>query len=125
MLWADRALIVSPIVYALCTSEKQFKKYLKKIGITDGNPFLLNGANATVHFFEVDGDHHAIVCIGDASEVSEIQANMLLVHESVHIWQRIKELMGEDSPSAEFEAYAIQRISQNLIYAYKDLKGKE
>jgi hypothetical protein len=47
------------------------------------------------------------------------QVYALLVHEAVHIWQDVKHRIGEDNPSSEFEAYAIQNISQELMLAYK------
>lgn len=48
----------------------------------------------------------------------------LLVHEAVHIFQRVCNYIGEDKPSDEFEAYCIQAISQELMYAWKNRKRK-
>lgn len=42
----------------------------------------------------------------------------LVVHEATHVWQRIRETIGERNPSHEFEAYAVQTISQELLQAY-------
>jgi hypothetical protein len=42
----------------------------------------------------------------------------LLVHEAVHLWQYIKEDIGEHNPSKEFEAYAIQNLTQELLQSY-------
>jgi hypothetical protein len=36
----------------------------------------------------------------------------------VHIWQRYKEYIGEDSPGIEIEAYAIENISKTLMEEY-------
>ena len=44
----------------------------------------------------------------------------LIVHEAVHVWQFVRENIGESNPSSEFEAYAIQAISQELIEAYSE-----
>lgn len=46
----------------------------------------------------------------------------LLVHEAVHVWQRIMEYIGESKPSDEFMAYGIQAIAQELMFAYKEAK---
>jgi len=43
----------------------------------------------------------------------------LLIHEAVHVWQNVRDLISEDRPSREFEAYSIQSIAQKLIDAYK------
>jgi len=40
--------------------------------------------------------------------------------EFLHIWQRIKKLMGEKKPSTEFEAYSIQRIAQDLFSMFQE-----
>lgn len=66
---------------------------------------------------ESKGKECAIVCIRPNDNDAQVYA--LLVHEAVHIWQRVKELLGEHSPSAEFEAYSIQRISLELIDSWK------
>lgn len=47
----------------------------------------------------------------------------LIFHEAVHVWQRVREEMGETSPSTEFEAYAIQHIGLQLLMAYDQTRG--
>ncbi len=83
-------------------------------------PFFITN-DATTHFFEKgDGGLCAIVCIRPRTkDRSMIQLYALLVHEAVHIWQHILKEVGEHSPSSEFEAYAIQTLSQRLMEAYK------
>ncbi|KCY47724.1 hypothetical protein J715_3367 [Acinetobacter baumannii 1571545] len=44
----------------------------------------------------------------------------LLLHEAVHVWQKVKKLMGEKEPSSEFEAYSIQSIAQDLFKMYEE-----
>lgn len=124
--WLDRSLVVAPIHYGLCTSQKAFDKALKKLGVPKAERpcLVMNRADATTHFFENDGRVCAIVGINKANTKSrEISPNVvigLLIHEAVHVWQEIRRNLGEDCPSAEFEAYSIQRIAQNLIEAYND-----
>lgn len=123
--WLDRDLIVSPYSFALCLSEKQFKKELKRLNLPSEQwpPFLATPhASATVHFFERHGDIDfcAIVCLGDTSNVELEQVYSMLVHEAVHIWQEIRAHIGERDPSSEFEAYSIQAISQRLMFSYKE-----
>lgn len=120
--WCDRALFKSPIFYTVCTSEAAFRKEMKRLEIpqSDIPQFISEGAHATAHHFkESDGvGASTIVCIRPAPEKDQIVVAGLLVHEAVHIWQRIRESIGEDSPSSEFEAYSVQWISQQLMWEY-------
>lgn len=123
MKWLDRALVVSPYCYGLCKSEKEFHKELKRLNVPRANwpDFLLTShANATVHFFEQRGDigRSCIVCVGKLKNRPRSQIFGLLTHEAVHIWQAIRDSIGEKYPSSEFEAYSIQTISQRLIEAF-------
>ncbi|NIE95171.1 hypothetical protein F3J02_01510 [Acinetobacter sp. Tr-809] len=78
--------------------------------------FLESGADARVNF----QDGYAVVQIGDCSKWDLIQIHGLLLHEAVHIWQEITQLMGEESPSVEFEAYSIQAIAQDLFEMFEE-----
>lgn len=85
--------------------------------MNDVDKFLSLGTDAQVDFY--NDSTMAIVQIGE-SERSLIQIHGLLLHEAVHIWQRVRTLMGESDPSKEFEAYSIQRIAQDLFAMYKE-----
>lgn len=127
MRWLDRGLMFSPIYYGLCLDDKSFQKELKRLKINEPVRFIKNDhSDATVHFFETDNKVSAIVCLGKTKGKTSMQINALLLHEAVHIWQEIRLSIGEKSPSSEFEAYSIQAIAQNLMYAYDDMKkGKK
>lgn len=43
----------------------------------------------------------------------------LLAHEAMHVWRDLRKTVGEDKPSSEFEAYAIQHIISDLLDAYQ------
>ena len=125
MKWLNRSLMDSPYSYALCTSEKEFRKELKRLKIPNANqePFLTSArVNATTHFFESSDTHDqcCIVCLGPTEGIAKIQVYALLVHEAVHIWQAVRDSLGERYPGHEQEAYAVQRIAQSLMYAYKE-----
>lgn len=122
--WLDRSLILSTHYFTLCTTEKLFKKALKHLRIPKSwfPPFLSNWhSSATVHYFENRDELKAscVVCIGNTEGKSQSQVFALLTHEAVHMWQQIKEAIGEHSPSPEFEAYAVQSISQQLFEEYE------
>lgn len=111
-------LFESPIHYALCVSQKQFDAELRRLGRTPEQG-VNDGAGATTNIFKApNGRLCALVCLFDHSLDYE-QIASLLAHEAVHLFQEIKKNIGERDPSAEFEAYCIQRITQNLLYAYK------
>lgn len=78
--------------------------------------FLESNADARVSFI----DDYAIVQIKDESTWDLNQIHGLLLHEAVHIWQELKIKMGEESPSAEFEAYSVQSIAHNLFDMYEE-----
>lgn len=83
------------------------------------DPFLsIEGAAAQVDFYS-DGAY-AVVQLGDTSERKLIEIYGLLLHEAVHVWQKVRKLMGEKEPSSEFEAYSIQAIAQDLFKMYEE-----
>lgn len=110
------ALVINPVDTFLCTRKKKLAKTLKKVGILEIPDFTLNGSDAATHFFERnDGRNVAVVCITPKKKYTKEQHLSLLVHEATHVWQAIKDLIGEQYPSSEFEAYAIQGISEQLM----------
>lgn len=115
--WLDRDLIVGPY-FTLCTTEKQFRRELKRLKV-EPMKFINAGADATTHhLISPDGRQCSIVCMPHDKAATRPQRYGLLVHEAVHIWQWFVDSIGETSPSHEFEAYSIQSISQRLIDEY-------
>ncbi|MFW6575186.1 hypothetical protein ACOCJL_12555 [Acinetobacter baumannii] len=82
----------------------------------------VEGAAAQVDFYS--NGAYAVVQLGDTSERKLIEIYGLLLHEAVHVWQKIKKLMGEREPSSEFEAYSIQSIAQDLFKMYEESEVK-
>lgn len=126
LTYLRRDLYESPVFYALCTSEKAFYREMARLKVPprqlgDWIPGLKDASTHTLKH-EKHG-RMAIVCVSprnftDRYDGAKLAA--LLTHEAVHVWQEMREHMGEANPSSEFEAYAIQRISQNLMAAYID-----
>lgn len=126
MKWISRGLFFSPYYFALCLSESKFQKELKKKKIPKEEwPDFLSTpqADATIHYFEAENGSYtsAIICLGDTGGRTIEEIYGLLVHEATHLWQAIREHIGEKNPSYEFEAYSMQNISQNLFEAYKEM----
>lgn len=119
-VWLNQALVVTPIPYTLQTTDAGYQKVLDLIGVPEEvrSDFVM-GAGATTHRYCNNNVDSLIVCIAPSKNVTKIQIYALLTHEAVHIWQYIKESIGETNPSKEFEAYSIQMISQNLIQEYE------
>lgn len=126
--WLARDLMVGPYVTLVC-SEKRFDRAMRKCGIKKADrPHWIKTehAHATVHFLENSKKEAvAIVAIRDHKDRDPVEVVGLLIHEAVHIWQDFAERIGEVAPSKEFEAYAIQSISQRLIAAYDTEKNHE
>lgn len=78
----------------------------------------VEGAAAQVDFYS--NGAYAVVQLGDTSERKLIEVYGLLLHEAVHVWQKVRKLMGEKEPSSEFEAYSIQAIAQDLFKMYEE-----
>lgn len=109
-----------PLPYmSLICDEPTFHKELKRLNIKEYvSPLKTKTANATVHHLtNKKGEDTLIVFIPkkDILEKSLPVLCGLLVHEAMHIWRKYRKRLGEDNPSSEFEAYCVQRISQNLI----------
>lgn len=127
--WCDRRLVESPYHLALCLDEKAYISATRRMKIkrSDLPPWIISPvADATLHTFH-NHDHGnlcAIVCLRERDGIDRNQVASLLVHEAVHLWQEIKVAIGEREPSKEFEAYSVQRIFQELIYAYDSLKAR-
>ena len=103
--------------YSICLGKKQFAKAMDKMNrpAEDRMPFVSNGKDATSHFLETTDGLYCVVCIGDVSGRSSVEIIGLICHECVHVWQAIREWMGERAPGEEIEAYSIQSIFVNLM----------
>lgn len=116
IVWINPGIF--PISIGFCPSEKAWKRFVKTMGLPH-EPYPDTDARCTI--FERAG--HTTRCIVTVAERfdkrREVPTMALLVHESVHVWQQARMEMREDSPSREFEAYAVQYISQEMMDAYQ------
>ena len=121
--WLDRTLVRGPRMM-LCTNEQQFVNILKKIG--EPRREFLPDAEGMMTYTYINTDVGGIVCIicmdiDHWVKQPSLDTAMVLVHESVHVWQHFKDYIGEAEPSKEFEAYAIGNISRTLMEAYVEV----
>ena len=129
VVWCDRGWM--PTYYGFCPSEKAWRREMKRLAANDGMdvervPYPTADARAT----SLEADGKRLLYIVTVSErLNDQIANdpaalcCLMVHEAVHVWQGIREHIGEKSPSIEFEAYSIQAITLNLVDAFKLTRG--
>lgn len=121
--WLNRDLIVGPYL-TLVLSEKECHKAFRLCRLPKDQwaPWIkTDTADATMHRLDnPSGNLVCIVAMRVRPGISGVQAASMLVHEAVHVWQCFRQRIGEESPSAEFEAYAIQAISQRLMSAYAE-----
>jgi hypothetical protein len=118
--WIDRTLLESPYCIGLCQSETQYKHELKRLKINyNCGEWIPDDKDANVSEFIRGNEKCYVVSIRVKKDTQHIEVIGLLIHEAVHVWQKIRDTIGEESPSPEFEAYSIQRIAQNLIDAYR------
>lgn len=128
MKYLSRRCMEFRFSYALCLDEKTYKAELRRLKIFNYDDMIKNAwSSATVHkISKDDGTSIALVCLGsDIKKIELEQVYALLVHEAVHLWQWHCELIGEHEPSCEFEAYGIQALSQELMFAYKKATKKK
>lgn len=124
--WCDRDLHHCQYYIGLSLTDKDFRKMLDGLKIKKSlRPKTRAAANgATTHYFvSAGGKLAAIVALSPTKKVDPISVCGILVHEAVHIWQAHCDEIGERAPSSEFEAYAIQSISQTLMAKFSELGG--
>ena len=111
-IWIDRTIIESPYCIGLCQTEKQYRNELQRLKVDDYKTceWIQEGKDGNVtEIVQNKGNGQCfIVSIRINKDTKPIEVIGLLVHEAVHCWQKIHRNMGEDQPSAEFEAYSIQ-----------------
>lgn len=117
--WLSGSLQECSFKYKLITSQKEFQSLLNKLHI-GADAYCDEGALAQTYYYRDAGV--CLVCLKEGLSLSEVDVFGLLVHEAVHVWQFHCEYIGEDKPGNETEAYAIQKLSVELMRAYK--KGK-
>lgn len=91
--------------------------------MSDSDEFMSMGLGAQVDYY--DNGKHCIVQLGEVADRSLLQVHSLLLHEAVHVWQRVKALMGGKEPSIEFEAYSIQRIALDLFSMFEESEAND
>lgn len=118
--WLSRAIFQSPVFYTIATSKKIMEFELKRLKIDLCFDHVSPNADATTHqLINNEGKEINIVCVYSYRSMSPLVLQALICHEAVHIWQNIRDRIGEKCPSHEFEAYAVQNIFHELLTEFE------
>jgi hypothetical protein len=109
-------MVQLPLFLAVCVDQGRFDRELRRLGIESCGKFVNDGSHATTWKFECD-DQEPSVIVGIRPGLTRDGLCEILVHEAVHVWQYARDIMGEEKPSPEFEAYSVQFIFGNLLAA--------
>lgn len=119
---------IFPVDVVLCLDETDFFKVLELKGMPEQ---YFVSSNATTHVFARKGDGKnsvIFVCIDVAGAVehniSLTQLRGILVHEIVHVWQQVKELIGEETEGHECAAYYQHYVFQSFVGPMEDYYNK-
>ena len=114
--WLDRGTVKAPYM-ALCLTEADYMKAAKHCKIPMPDRWMdMDKHQGVTHAWETSGKLICIVCLHpDAIKADPIEVAGVLVHEAVHVFQRLCDSIGEDAPSREFEAHSIGNIAERLM----------
>ncbi len=127
---ADRVVWIEqgwqPVAIGFCPTEKAWDREIRRLNgdqpwpeAADRGGYTLLGKN------DQTGCSTILVCVGNGAERDAMKVILTIVHEAVHVWQFVREVMGEREPGIEIEAYAIEGISRSLIEAYCATQGRD
>lgn len=119
-VWLDRRVARPAPYLMLCLNSTELGKVSRKLL---GAKLIFPLYGAVCHTFSRPdtSDICAIISLSKQAQkkCTSLEITGLLIHEAVHVWQAYLEDMGEISPGAEQEAYAIQAIAQELLFEYE------
>jgi len=102
--------------YCLVRNQEQMDRALRDL---PPHAFKDSQTAAMVTSFSVMGGHtYCLLQIGDTTDWVGSYIMQVLVHESVHVWQCVRDVMQESSPCSEFEAYSVDRIFRDMLDDY-------
>ncbi|CAB3905298.1 hypothetical protein LMG2828_04716 [Achromobacter piechaudii] len=120
MKWLTRDTVRAPHLL-LCLTEAEYARAVRHCAVRSPEGWIdEERQTACVHTWEKDGSLVCVVCLAsDSLEQDPVAVILTLVHEAVHVFQRLCDSIGENHPSREFEAYSIERIAEALICEYQ------
>lgn len=109
---------------AFVPNEKSWKKLMVKLDAVD-EPYPKKDACITT-FFDTPEGRVTVLTVGEHLDNSrnKLRLTALIAHEVQHLWQGIKENVGEKQASSECEAYMIQWLLTQALEAFEDTRFK-
>lgn len=123
VIWLDRGW--QPVAIGFVPSKSAWDSEMKRLRSDIEYPaHRMAGGLTHLSRNETTGESLILVCCHPNSERDAMSVIMTLVHEAVHVWQFLREEIGEKNPGIELEAYGIEHIAEGLINAYCESQGK-
>lgn len=123
--WLDRTLFRGPHL-CLVMSDAEYRAALKAFDLTDDGVWLEPRCCAVTHTFEKveSGTLISILAMSpDALKSDAVEVAASIAHESVHVWQRVRDFTSLENPiqcwGREAEAYAIENIFRAFADEFK------
>lgn len=113
---------------ALVGCQRQFNAAKRSAGVACTDAYLESGWGACVHSYaDQAGNLVCIVAVDlEACKSKDgIEIAALLAHEAVHVWQRVRDMLGPGDLGKEMEAYAVQNIVSELMHGYVRLTNEK
>ncbi len=112
--------IVFPCHVAICLCEREYLQLCKEFKYEW--PFVSNPqSDATMHTMQTVGGLRCVITLKEYKKRPKDQVYGILIHEAVHIVQRIGENIGEEKWGIETQAYLTQCIAQWLMWNFDEL----
>jgi hypothetical protein len=117
-----------PVWIGFVSTEKEYDKELKRLGVVKTHEFISRQhSNATLHsLITPSGKYIMLMCIdakkADKEKRCPNEVCGLMLHESVHVWQNVRDYIGEKQ-TVETEAYFIQDVCQFFIECFERSTG--
>lgn len=121
VVWCDSGFI--PYHYGFCPDEKAWESEVKRLGVPHLTYPTAHAMCTNLQATVVGKNACTIVTVNHEKRPA-LNIATLIVHEAMHVWRLMREDIGEESPSQEFEAYSIQSIAHHLLNAYEKTRGK-
>lgn len=112
---------IFPVNVGFVPNKKAWKAQMKEMGLK-GEEYPSTAGRCVI--FDHKGTQTILVTIADGGEDEYKPAEVigLLVHEATHVWRYVKKHIGETEAGEEVEAYAMQRITLDLIQAFNETR---
>lgn len=123
VIWLNRGPMT--VYFGFCPSEAAWHAEFKRLKVP-AEPYPQSDARCT-HLIADSGKRLTIVTVSERLDPKRrsdpIGLWALIGHEAMHVWQRMRDVIGEDKPSWELEAYTWQHIFAQLADAYEQTRG--